>query len=286
MPGLLPFAVGSFDTIGPMSRADFPHRHTFYEIAYVTGGTGHHVVDLVRLPLVPPHLCLISPGQVHYWERATGLRGWVILFTDDFLLGHGRDRQLLRRLGERPWLCLDGEEADRLTALVLDMRREFGQRAEGFVSVLQAHLHVLLTRAVRISGERLPETETGRASMVSQEFTRLLSLPGAAEQAVGTLAAQLGVSVGYLNEAVKQSTGLTPGRLTRAARTLEAKRLLASTDLTVGQVARQAGFADPAYFCRFFRRETGVSPGDFRREAHGNHHVHRIESIDPSGLPA
>ncbi len=235
---------------------------------------------------MPPHLGLISPGQVHYWERARGLRGWVILFTDDFLLGHDGDRQLLRRLGERPWLCLDGEEASRLTALVLDMRRELGQRAEGFISVLQAHLHVLLTRAVRLSGARLPETETGRASLVSREFTRLLSLPGVAEQSVGAIAAQLGVSVGYLNEAVKQSTGLTPGRLIRGARTLEAKRLLASTDLTVGRVARQVGFADPAYFCRFFRRETGVSPGDFRREARGNHHVRRIESIAPSEQPA
>lgn len=52
-PSILPFAVGSFDTIGPMSRADFPHRHTFHEIVYVTGGTGTHVVDLVPRPLRP-----------------------------------------------------------------------------------------------------------------------------------------------------------------------------------------------------------------------------------------
>ncbi|MGW7360191.1 hypothetical protein ACWGI0_27050 [Streptomyces sp. NPDC054802] len=54
MPNAMPFAIGTFDTIGPMSRADFPHRYAFYEIVYVTAGTGAHVVDLARRELRPP----------------------------------------------------------------------------------------------------------------------------------------------------------------------------------------------------------------------------------------
>ena len=45
-PHAPPFAVGTFDEIGPLSRAEFPHRHTFHELVHVTGGTGAHVVDL------------------------------------------------------------------------------------------------------------------------------------------------------------------------------------------------------------------------------------------------
>ncbi|MEV4195780.1 AraC family transcriptional regulator, partial [Streptomyces toxytricini] len=74
-PHLLPFAVGSFDAIGPLSRAGFPHRHTFHEIAHVTAGTGRHVLDLVPGPLAPPLLCVITPGQVHHWEGAEGPAG-------------------------------------------------------------------------------------------------------------------------------------------------------------------------------------------------------------------
>jgi len=65
--------------------------------------------------------------------------------------------------------------------------------------------------------------------------------------------------------AVKAATGRTAAQLVREARTREAKRFLLRTDLTVRQVASWVGFADPAYFCRFFRRETGSSPGDFRQ---------------------
>ncbi|MFI9235290.1 AraC family transcriptional regulator [Streptomyces sp. NPDC053079] len=293
-PHLPPFAMGSFDALGPDARAGYPHRHTFYEIVYVTGGSGAHVIDLVRRPLRPPHLCFLLPGQVHFWEGVSDLRGVLMLFTEDFLLGRPGDRQLLRALGERSWFHLppgpDGPGGDRagIGSLVRSMGREYTAEADGYASVLEAYLHILLVRALRLPGARGAGTGTGRAAEVSREFGRLLTETAGAEGAVGAYAARLGVSVGYLNEAVKQATGRTPGELVRAARTLEAKRLLTGSALGVGQVARRVGFADPAYFCRFFRRETGVSPGDFRRAAagggtRGNHHVNRTESIDPPG---
>ncbi|MEF2524862.1 AraC family transcriptional regulator [Streptomyces sp. CS62] len=49
--------------------------------------------------------------------------------------------------------------------------------------------------------------------------------------------------------------------------------------MTVRQVAHQAGFTDPSYFCRFFRRETGLTPGGFRAGLAGKHHDPRITSI-------
>ncbi|MFH8407506.1 helix-turn-helix domain-containing protein [Streptomyces sp. NPDC018019] len=308
-PHLLPFAIGSFDTIGPLSRAGFPHRHSFHEIVYVTGGTGSHVLDEFRWPLRPPHLCFITPGRVHYWDHVSGLRGWVILFTDDFLLAHPGDRDALAELGERPWMRPGPEDAARLAGLVREMLREYGERAPSFRSVLQAQLHILIARAARLSappstphlkeadgpgeasarpGARRTDSVSGRAALVAREFTRLLAQPGSAGRSVRSYADELGVSVGHLTELVKRSTGRTPGRLIRHAQTVEAKRLLAGSGLTVAQVARRAGFADPAYFCRFFRRETGLSPGDFRRAAGGTggiHHDLRAESIEVRPRP-
>ena len=81
-------------------------------------------------------------------------------------------------------------------------------------------------------------------------------------------ARHIGVTPGHLTEAVKAATGRPASALVREARVREAKRLLTGTALTVRQVATRVGFGDPAYFCRFFRRETGVSPGGFRE----NHH--------------
>lgn len=282
MPNALPFAIGTFDTIGPMSRASFPHRHTFHEIVHVTGGTGRHVVDLNRFALRPPNLCFIAPGQVHHWEDVTGLEGRVIVFTDDFLLDHPADRHALRGLARRSWLELPGEAAERTARLVADLDGEYRAGADGFPSVLRALLHVLVVRAARLPAQdaaTAPPAPRSRPGSVAARFVSLLGTPEGVLWSVRACAQQLGVSVSYLSEAVKASTGRTPGELIRQARVHEAKRLLLRTELSVRQIADRVGFGDPAYFCRFFRRETGASPGGFRRGDGDIHHDHRLESI-------
>jgi AraC-like DNA-binding protein len=285
--GVLPFAVGSFDALGPLARASFPHRHTFYEIVLVTGGSGSHVVDLARLPLAPPQLYVIAPGQVHHWE-AGGLAGWVLVFNEDFLLSHPEDGAALRTLARRPPLGLDGEQSGRLESLLGAMLDEYQGAAPGFVGALSSYLHILVLRALRLPGAEaagvagVAGVTADRAGELAARFGRLIALPGARDRSVGALARELGVSAGHLHEAVKQATGRTPGQLVREQQTLEAKRLLLASDLTVRQIAERVGFGDPSYFCRFFRRESGVSPGAFRRAMRGDRRP--IPANPPCGM--
>ncbi|MFD5468053.1 AraC family transcriptional regulator [Kitasatospora sp. NPDC127059] len=278
LPHVLPFAIGGFDAIGPLSRANFPHRHSFYEIVQVTGGRGAHVLDLAHRPLAPPQLCVITPGQVHHWAEAEGLAGRVVLFNEDFLLGHPQDLAALRALATRPGIAL-GEQAGAIDGLLADMEQEYLTRAPGYQGVLRASLHILIVRALRArTPDDRPAVPT-RPAELAAAFTRLIAKPGGVRHSVASTAQELGVSPGHLQTLVKQATGRTPGGLIRRQQTLEAKRLLACTDLTIRQVAKEAGFVDPAYFCRFFRRETGMTPGEFRARVDGNHHDPRIMSI-------
>lgn len=273
-PGVLPFAVGTFDTIGPLATAAVPHRHSFYEIALVTQGSGAHVVDLVRHDLAPPCLYALVPGQVHQWD-ARGLAGWLLLFTEDFLLPHPGDAEAVRALSTGPPLRPGPDEEAELRALLAALEREYRRAARGHVSILSSYLHILLLRLLRllrVPGGRDPAAAAarGRAEELTDRFGRLTATPGRRPRSVEEYARELGVSTSYLHDAVKRGTGRTPGQLIRARQILEAKRLIAGTDLTIRQVAAAVGFADPAYFCRFFRRETGVSPGQFRRAVGGS----------------
>ncbi|MFL4906406.1 AraC family transcriptional regulator [Streptomyces sp. MMS24-I2-30] len=340
-PGAVPFAVGTFEAVGPLARASRPHRHTFYEIVHVTAGTGAHVVDFARWPLRPPHLAVIRPGQVHHWEPGGhGPDGTLALFTEDFLLDHPGDRETLRRLGERCWFALDAE-ADAWTGrLMAELIAEYRQRAAGHEGVLRSLLHVLVVRAARLpvpgrpgaaaeicdavpaapagdgcrpsggrgggrsssgdrttaggrapvgdrttAGDRAPVADRApvgdRVVAVAEAFASLVAGREAVGWTVGECAARLGVTPGYLTQAVRAATGRSPGRLLIEARTYQAQQLLAHTQLSVRQIAARTGFADPAYFCRFFRRETGTSPGTFRKH-HSRHH----QSIEAPGSHA
>ncbi|WP_331446865.1 AraC family transcriptional regulator [Streptomyces xanthochromogenes] len=278
LPHLLPFAIGTFDTIGALSRANFPHRHTFFEIVYVTGGHGAHVLDSAHRTLDPPQLCVISPGQVHHWQNAEGLAGHVVLFNEDFLLSRAQDVAALRTLSAGPGHA-PGNQSGPIEALLADMEDEYRALRPGYHQLLRASLRILIVRALRTcsTGER--SAVRSRATEVTADFTRLVGLPGGTRRSVESYAQELGVSPGHLQTLVRQATGLTPGGLIRRQRTLEAKRLLVGTELTVRQVSALVGVEDPAYFCRFFRRETGMSPGEFRADAGGNHHDPRVESI-------
>ena len=67
-----------------------------------------------------------------------------------------------------------------------------------------------------------------------------------------------------LNAACKRAVGVTAGRVIRQRLLLEAKRSLIYTSMTANEIAYDLGFADPAYFSRFFRQHTGRTPSAFR----------------------
>ena len=56
----------------------------------------------------------------------------------------------------------------------------------------------------------------------------------------------------------------TPGEYLCKLKLLEAKRMLKETRLPLAEISAQLGFCDAGYFCRFFRRHTGLTPGKFQ----------------------
>ncbi len=79
-----------------------------------------------------------------------------------------------------------------------------------------------------------------------------------------TIAAQLHITPLYLNEIVKEITGFPASYWIHQEIMLEAKRLLYYTNLDVKQIAFDLGYEDHAYFSRFFKKNTGLTAGEFR----------------------
>ncbi|CCH31012.1 helix-turn-helix transcriptional regulator [Actinosynnema sp. NPDC047251] len=258
--GLSPFAIGTFDEIGAYTRARFPHRHDFYEILYLTGGEGLHVVDFEPYPIVPNALYFLAPGQVHFWKDTEQVAGRVLVFAEEFLLDlPGVPPPFL---GGSPELRLTGDHRGLVEGILADMAHEYRVRGSGYATMLQSYLHILLVRTQRLRQVR-PEAPV---SSLAWQFIRLVDKHVLTERSVTAYAERVGVTAGHLTDLVRAATGKTPGAVIRAALALEAKRLLARTELSAAQVAHRLAFEDASYFGRFFKRETGTSPGDFRRE--------------------
>ena len=78
------------------------------------------------------------------------------------------------------------------------------------------------------------------------------------------IAASTGLSTGFFHRAFRQTTGETPLSYIQRRRIEEAMRLLASKDLTISEIAIKVGFWSPSHFARLFRRQSGMTPSQYR----------------------
>ena len=85
------------------------------------------------------------------------------------------------------------------------------------------------------------------------------------EISVKRLAEIAGISVAHLNRRFRQLLRLSPMGYVHSLRMHEAKRLLATTDQTIGQIATAAGFYDQSYFTKRFRKAIGMTPLAYRK---------------------
>ncbi len=78
------------------------------------------------------------------------------------------------------------------------------------------------------------------------------------------IAAAIGVSEDYLSQIFRQELDISPWEYLNRYRILQAIERLGHTNDSLGAVARQVGFKDPAYFSRVFHKVMGLSPTEYR----------------------
>ena len=87
------------------------------------------------------------------------------------------------------------------------------------------------------------------------------------QHGVAHYARQLAVSPGHLNVLSHRHLGRSAKAVITDRLSVQARRMLLYSTLSVAQVGYALGFRDPSYFTRFFRRENGRSPSAFRQMA-------------------
>jgi len=109
-----------------------------------------------------------------------------------------------------------------------------------------------------------PAEKQSRFEMITRAFRELLERDYMSVKRPAGYATKLNISVPYLNECVKETTGNSVSHYIQARIILEAKRLLYHSEKSVKEIASTLGFDDYAYFSRLFSKSTGVTPLAFR----------------------
>lgn len=253
-------------------RASYPHRHSFYEIHFITGGSGQHVIDFEYYTIKAPIVFFISPGQVHYFLEDKPLLGDVLIFNADFLSLANSYDNLIHDLAffhqapaNKP-LYLNQQSAKDVLGLLEMLRSECEYKGFQRDRAVRAYLTLLMIKLQRLFTKSSSPCQRRAALRLSQKFRTLVTKYCLHERSVNTYAEKLNISNGHLHAIIKETLDTSPGQLIRHEIMLEAKRLLTHTTLSVKQIAHHLQFADPSYFARSFKREVGSSPSNFRQQ--------------------
>ena len=269
---VIPFEVVRIEAMGPIARKPVPHRLAFYGIFWVTAGSGTHFLDFVGDEIRPNSLHFIGPGQVHYWEIESELKGYAILFESALALELGDCRLLeqinfFHTLNGLSVLYLSGSDANRFQKIIEQLEQEYTQQQFARSLSIVSWLQLLLIEAQRLAMAANATREMASADQqLAYRYINLVEQHAIAQHKVEWYAAELAVTVAHLSKSVKNALGMTAGALLRNRLVLEAKRLLVHSDLTASEIATRLNFKDASYFGRFFKRETQKTPRAFRTQ--------------------
>ncbi|MEU9224071.1 AraC family transcriptional regulator [Streptomyces massasporeus] len=264
--------------IGPMGtgrtwHADAPlervHRIDFHVVMLFGAGPVRHMVDFTEYEAEAGDLLWIRPGQVHRFSRSSEYRGTVLTMQPGFLPRSTVEATGLYRYDLPPLLRPDAAQLAGLEAALAQLLREYEDTTTLPLSLHTAVLRHTLTAFLL----RLAHLAASAAQALRQHsdstftlFRDAVERDFATNHSVSAYADALGYSRRTLVRAVRAATGETPKAFIDKRVVLEAKRLLAHTELPIGRVGVAVGFPDAANFSKFFHQHTDQTPAAFRAE--------------------
>lgn len=136
------------------------------------------------------------------------------------------------------------------------------QKQTGGYSAL-SNLYALLAKTVFVQEAYVSTREKRLLEPVLAYLQEHLCDP---ELPIGQLSALAGVSDVYLRRLFKKQFDAAPAAFVIRQRMNLAKRLLESEGLSMAEIALQVGYRDPLYFSRLFKKHTGLSPSEYRKQ--------------------
>ncbi|MBJ2175173.1 AraC family transcriptional regulator [Aureibaculum sp. A20] len=247
---------------------NLPHRVSFFALLIVTKGEGSHQVDLKEYPLKVGSILKIAKGQVHAFEENPKYDGFLVLFTEEFVLNYFSKSSIefISHLYNYhiSKTTVDGSNFNETFIEQLkdelEMENTFAQK-----NIVAAMLELYLLRLERLSQDG-KEPNQNKYYPLFFKFKNLVEEKYVSTRNVKDYANVLMVSTKHLNQIVKEFTLNTAKKFIDDFVILEIKRAIASTNNSLKEIGYAVGFDEVTNFTKFFKKHTGTTPKQFKNE--------------------
>ncbi|MHB1452491.1 MAG: AraC family transcriptional regulator [Saccharofermentanales bacterium] len=276
------------------------NKHTFHELLYIKSGKAVFEIEGRTIHVQKGDTLVIRPEKYHIVRVDDGYVDMVVLYfgfrsrSDNSDLAYS-DSSNLQESGVNmttienflqfasgiedsstnahedsysPYLTLKGKARQDISGIVERIVREgknddYGK--ELMMQFLAMELLVALSRGLREEWEENLRVKTGKAKELVTIAREYMVRNHDRDISVADAAAHVFLSQGYFTRAFRDMTGMSPINFLIQVRVDHACRLLAEGDFKVAGIARTVGFASPQRFNAAFRKHTGITPVEYRR---------------------
>ncbi len=261
-------AVGKYPIVDLRlsEEAEYPHRHDYHFFILQTKGISHLEIDFEKHQIKKPSLIYIAPNQVHRALKAENIEFCLLAINNENL--QSGYLKLLEEIQPAKPLPLSRKYFSLISqAFLLSVNLFENTQSKLYLSSLKDSCHTVISLFLSQYLQKTKQTNTSsRFESVTKSFKSALEKNFIKDKRPAGYAEKLNISVAYLNECVKTTTGFSVSHHIQQRVVLEAKRLLFHSNKSVKEIAAELGYEDYAYFSRLFHKQTGITASAFRNK--------------------
>ncbi len=242
-------------------EGDWPsvlHTHHFSELFYVKSGSGEFIVEEKRFPIRKGDVVIVNPN-IQHTETSIGTMPleYVILSVEGIQFSFADKKEYTI------FSCNNSKE--NLKFYFTCLEDEIDAKKEHYESVCQKILDVLVTSLIRHNHSHFQVDPALKVSSECSKIKRYIDANFSEDITLGSLAELVHLNKFYVTHAFKNTYGISPMHYLSRRRINTCKELLSSTDYSIAEIARQAGFSSQSYFSQAFQKSCGLSAGAYRK---------------------
>lgn len=251
-----------------------PHSHDFYLCVIFTKGHGLHEIDFRSYKIKPGTIFVLKPGQTHSWQFDDVPDGFIFFHSREFyemtfVKNDLNSFPFYYSFQNPPLIELPPENKEVLEKFQMLHSEYIGSKMfkELKIANLINDIYIDLSRiyASQIDGGNY---FPARYLDILEKFENLLASSFQVHKLPKYYADKLNITTKHLNRVLKETINKTTHEMISERVILEVKKMIVQSDGSLSDISDSLGFSDYAYFSKYFKSKTGLSPIEFKATYH------------------